>query len=309
MRYLALFAAANSLVLRTVMMNESHRGAVSVGRRGDRFARGLSSAAPSVRRLGCQCSVGSFQRSVVSGPTTDYGLRRLGTESRIQMNEDEAQRNRGVDPAAAASDLRAILAAGGEGEGVIAQCRALDQWAKRTRRFLAPTSVVAEARIGGLEHRVWSDEQHGVVRKVTYGGSFGRTVRSVLRGLVPATPLEYLDRWTRHNELFGNITRISGVTMLAGDGLVILTEQDALYGQFPPVQSVEGFMQAMGFSAQRQLAFTWYDPARDLAVFDARPGNFILVEDTAVPFDVIPVPLSEVVDWPNGYDGDGRRGG
>jgi hypothetical protein len=131
----------------------------------------------------------------------------------------------------------------------------------------------------------------------------------VLRGLVPATPLEYLDRWTRHNELFGNITRISGVTMLAGDGLVILTEQDALYGQFPPVQSVEGFMQAMGFSAQRQLAFTWYDPARDLAVFDARPGNFILVEDTAVPFDVIPVPLSEVVDWPNGYDGDGRRGG
>ncbi|MBJ7391623.1 MAG: hypothetical protein JHC85_08660 [Chthoniobacterales bacterium] len=40
-------------------------------------------------------------------------------------------------------------------------------------------------RIGGLEYRVWSDELGGVVRKVTYGGNFGRTVRSVLRGWVP----------------------------------------------------------------------------------------------------------------------------
>ncbi len=86
-------------------------------------------------------------------PATDYGLRRWGTESKTQMDEDEAQRNRGVDPAAAASDLRAILAAGGEGQSVIAQCRALDQWAKRTRLFLAPTSVVAEARIGGTPHK------------------------------------------------------------------------------------------------------------------------------------------------------------
>jgi hypothetical protein len=46
------------------------------------------------------------------------------------------------------------------------------------------------------------------------------------------------------------------------------------------------------------LAFAWYDRERNLAVFDARPGNFILVEDTAVPFDVIPVPFGQVLDWP-----------
>ena len=216
------------------------------------------------------------------------------------MSEDKTKRDRGADPAAAAADVRTLLAAGGKGEGVIAQCRALDQWAKQSQRFLEPTPVLTEARIGGLEHRVWSDESCGVVRKVTYGGSFGRTVRSVLRGLVPATPLEYLDRWTRHNELFGNITRISGVAELAGDGLVFVAEQDALYGDFPPVGAVDDFMRAMGFMAEAQLAFTWYDPVRNLAVFDARPGNFILVEDTAVPFDVIPVPLSEVSDWPSG---------
>jgi hypothetical protein len=216
------------------------------------------------------------------------------------MSEDETKRDRGVDPASAAADVRTLLAAAGEGQGVIAQCRALDQWAKQSQRFLKPTPVLTEARIGGLEHRVWSDEDCGLVRKVTYGGSFGRTVRSVLRGLVPATPLEYLDRWTRHNELFGNITRISGVTELAGDGVVFVTEQDALYGDFPPVEAVEDFMSAMGFRAEPQLASTWYDPARNLAVFDARPGNFILVEDTAVPFDLIPVPLNEVSDWPSG---------
>ena len=51
--------------------------------------------------------------------------------------------------------------------------RALDQWAKQSGRFLEPTPVLTEARIGGLEHRVWSDELCGVVRKVTYGGAVG----------------------------------------------------------------------------------------------------------------------------------------
>lgn len=133
---------------------------------------------------------------------------------------------------------------------------------------------------------------------MTYGGSFGRTVRSVLRGLVPASPLEYFDRWSRHNELFGNITRISGVAELARHGLVVVTEQDALYGEFPPADAVESFMLSAGFVAEPQLAFAWHYRERNLAVFDARPGNFILVEDTAVPFDVIPVPFDQVLDWP-----------
>ena len=85
---------------------------------------------------------------------------------------------------------------------------------------------------------------------------------------------------------------------LAGHGLVVVTEQDALYGEFPPADAVESFMRSAGFVAEPQLAFAWYDRERNLAVFDARPGNFILVEDTAVPFDVIPVPFDQVLDWP-----------
>ena len=89
------------------------------------------------------------------------------------MSENEIKRDRGVDPAAAAADVRALLAATGESQGVIAQCRALDQWAKQSGRFLEPTPVLTEARIGGLEHRVWSAQFCGVVRKATYGGSGG----------------------------------------------------------------------------------------------------------------------------------------
>ena len=93
------------------------------------------------------------------------------------MSENETKRDRGVDPAAAAADVRALLAATGESQGVIAQCRALDQWAKQSGRFLEPTPVLTEARIGGLEHCVWSDELCGVVRKATYGGRWGRWPR------------------------------------------------------------------------------------------------------------------------------------
>ena len=52
--------------------------------------------------------------------------------------------------------------------------------------------VEGVSKIGGLEHLVWNDAENQLVRKVTYGGSFGRTVRFLDRGLVPGTPLDYL---------------------------------------------------------------------------------------------------------------------
>lgn len=107
------------------------------------------------------------------------------------MSENETERNRGVDPAAAASDIRALLAAGGEGEGVIAQCRALDQWAKQSGRFLEPTPVLTDALVGGLEHRVWSDERCGVVRK----GSSSQGMLSTNRFCVRSQPMICGRRW------------------------------------------------------------------------------------------------------------------
>ena len=109
---------------------------------------------------------------------------------------DDRPRNLvGIDPQAAAHELRAILAAGGKGEGIVAQLGALTYWADNTGRRIPADHYLSQARLGGLEHYVWKDSSESIVRKFTYGGTFGRTVRSIGQGLVPATPLEYLVRW------------------------------------------------------------------------------------------------------------------
>lgn len=114
--------------------------------------------------------------------------------------EDETHDNRpqgldGINPQAAADELRAVLAAGGKGEGIVAQLGALTLWAESAGRKIGHSFDLSLARLGGLEHYVWQDDLGQVVRKFTYGGAFGRTVRSLDKGLVPATPLEYLTRW------------------------------------------------------------------------------------------------------------------
>jgi hypothetical protein len=35
-------------------------------------------------------------------------------------------------------------------------------------------------------------------------------------------------------------------------------------------------------------------PEESLALFDARPANFVQIQDTPIPFDLIPMPLPEV---------------
>ena len=209
-------------------------------------------------------------------------------------NEDQARRDFGVDPETAAIELREILGAGGKGEDIIAQCRALKIWAEKHGRAFGPGFDLSQARLGGLEHYVWNDEPDRVVRKITYGGSFGRTVRILSSGLVPATPLEYLDRWSAHNARFGKITRISGVHSSRPGSLAMVIEQEALPGDLPTIENVKDFLQVSGFCEIPQAPFAWIHKNREQAIFDARPANFVLIDDTPVPFDLIIVPTSKI---------------
>lgn len=213
---------------------------------------------------------------------------------KFPINENQTSGNFGVDPEAAAAELRKILEASGEGSGIIAQYRALEAWSQDHGRQLGPDYDLSRARLGGLEHYIWNDEAARVVRKITYGGSFGRTVRVLSNGLVPATPLEYFDRWAAHNSLFGPITRVTGVHLAAPGGLAIVIEQDALPGDLPELARVEVFMRESGFGQLAQSPFAWIHRARQQAIFDARPANFVLIEDTPVPFDLIIVPTAQI---------------
>jgi hypothetical protein len=200
----------------------------------------------------------------------------------------------GIDPQAAADELRAVLAASGEGEGIVAQLGALIRWAETTGRRIAPGFDLSRARLGGLEHYVWKDSSESVVRKFTYGGAFGRTVRSIARGLVPATPLEYLVRWANHNTLFPPITRISGLLEANRDGLALLIEQEALLGDLPSLLDVEQFLRSAGYVPLATHPFAWENRRAGFALFDARPANFVKVSGMPIPFDLIVVPLEDL---------------
>ncbi len=89
-------------------------------------------------------------------------------------HDDGSRSPIGIDPQAAADEFRAILAASGEGEGIVAQLGALSRWADKTGRRIAPGFDLSRAKLGGLEHYVWKDSSESVVRKFTYGGAFGR---------------------------------------------------------------------------------------------------------------------------------------
>ncbi len=209
-------------------------------------------------------------------------------------NDNRPQKFDGIDPQAAADEFRAILAASGEGEGIVAQLGALIHWAEKTGRKADSSFDLSRARLGGLEHYVWMDEPERVVRKFTYGGCFGRTVRSIEQGLVPATPLEYLIRWSNHNALFAPITQVTGILEASRDGLALLIEQDALLGDLPSEKEVEESMQSAGYRPLADHHFAWENRQIGFSLFDARPANFVNVSGAPVPFDLIVVPLENL---------------
>jgi hypothetical protein len=58
-------------------------------------------------------------------------------------HDDRPPNLAGIDPQAATDELRAILAASGEGQGIVAQCRALIRWAEKNGRSISQGLVPA----------------------------------------------------------------------------------------------------------------------------------------------------------------------
>ncbi len=134
--------------------------------------------------------------------------------------------------------------------------------------------------------------------KITYPGQFGLRMRFTLKpgvmpkrladaiGLMPATPLEYLDRLALHNELFGRSMRFHGL-LRQEKGWSFVVSQIFLRGEKPSIAQIAAFMAENGF---RKLGDenAYFRQSDHLAVFDAHARNFVLVDGIPVPFDVIP---------------------
>jgi hypothetical protein len=208
----------------------------------------------------------------------------------ISNHESRSEDPRGIDPETAASQLREILGASGKGQGILSQQRALLEWAHREKRISNSHHELSNFRPGGLEHLILHDVQGGLVYKLTYGGSFGRTVRKITNGLAPASPLEYFDRWAIHNDLFSKFTQVVGIFDSAGCPQILVV-QKALQGEIPTISDVDTFMRLAGFKPLQNMEFAWKNDALGVCIFDARPANFLSILGNPVPFDLIPVRL------------------
>ena len=205
-------------------------------------------------------------------------------------HESRSEDPRGIDPETAASQLREILGASGKGQGILSQQRALIEWAHREKRISNSHHELTNLWPGGLEHLILHDVQDGLVYKLTYGGSFGRTARKISNGLAPASPLEYFDRWAIHNDLFSKLTQVVGIFDSAGCPQILVV-QKALQGEIPTISDVDTFMRLAVFKPLQNMEFAWKNDALGVCIFDARPANFLSILGNPVPFDLIPVRL------------------
>jgi lambda family phage portal protein len=156
----------------------------------------------------------------------------------------------------------------------------------------------------GAEHHV---EQHHAdatrVMKHTYDG-FGVTLSAqeapfgAYAGLRQATPQEYIARIDAQNHLFGDDTRIEGITKIGGDAdrIGLAVSQRAIQGTEPSAAEMEKFMKSNGFVKVKPKAFdndyiadkVWFHPKSNHVVADVKPDNFKKdKKGRIVPIDVL----------------------
>ena len=151
------------------------------------------------------------------------------------------------------------------------------------RLTIAPSS----ARIidEGGEHIVEHGEGDERVFKHTKG-AFGFKLDphdGTYATLEHATPFEYEERVHAQNELFGDDTRIEGVSKVYDDHVGLVVSQKYLKGDHPSQSAMEAHLRLLGFvQSKPQMLLnkefaerTWYHPPSGYVVSDAKRDNFI----------------------------------
>ena len=131
----------------------------------------------------------------------------------------------------------------------------------------------------GNEHQVWFLRGQGAVLKATWPDFFGLLVVHRPGEENRASPIDYLQRWTSHNDLFGDDISFVGA-FLTDAGIRLLIRQPAIAGEPATEEQIAGFFLSTGwrrFTVDGHVAF--FDPERCIAISDTHRGNVILMED------------------------------
>ena len=98
--------------------------------------------------------------------------------------------------------------------------------------------------------------------------------------------------------MFGAITKVSGILETTKGDISILIHQEPLVGELPDEKRIADFMKLCGFIPLSGKRYAWVGRSLEVAIFDARPANFVLVDGTPIPFDLITLPISQVSGLP-----------
>jgi hypothetical protein len=220
--------------------------------------------------------------------------------------ESEARKLPGTDQdrsiQAAIDDFRRILSADGTLDGdeddsdfIVRQIASLENEAAR-KGFLY-RELIPDLQ-GGVEHDVILDAVTGTVLKFTKPNKAAYAVNFDLGTprMIPATPLEYLDRLQLQNRIFGDNIRFVGIAGTAGQRRIV-TRQDIVTGRPAWWEEIVRMMTDLGFTKLRHNHGIGYEDSyaflrADAVVFDMRPANVFVTDDgIVVPVDCIPARL------------------
>ena len=196
--------------------------------------------------------------------------------------------------------LRGGLRADGTYEGVgewdvpAYQWDRLESWA-RGQALILPVGFTPE-REGGREHDVRfvaGSRRWFKFTKPNAAGYFVELIGSRLE-MLPASPLQYLERWRVANRLFFDDVRLEGVWSEGATRRIVVSQPD-IVGEEPTWEEVEramwedyGLRRLPGDDALGGYEARAYFRGR-FGVFDVRPVNCVRTADgEVVPIDVIP---------------------
>lgn len=172
----------------------------------------------------------------------------------------------------------------------------------------------------GTEHMVELDERSGLVGKTTIPPAFGLIPqvkshplavlnpdsnapreRSAIEFL-PATPIEYLSRWTACNECFGDAVRLASIIRWSDGAVSFGITQPQYHGVPAEPREIEHFFTESGWTRLRDPSghAVFFNYAFGILAIDAETRNCYVNEGGLQPFDVI---LCEPDEEMDGYLG------
>lgn len=106
---------------------------------------------------------------------------------------------------------------------------------------------------------------------------------------IPATPLEYLERWIAANEVFEDDVRLTSVVEWSDGCISFSISQPQYHGEPATQREIEDYFVAAGW--KRILDNTghllFYNYAFEVLAIDALPRNCYIKDGCLLPFDVI----------------------